>query len=152
MNIASQLHILKKLGCGVVGPGKIEGPIFFISTITGDVYQDIIQHFVSQLEKSECRSWLQQDNACLHVSTNTTSFIIKFFKERLISANLWPPHSPDLSPLDFFIWNYLKNRVYMTALRNLEELKGNIAGEIENIDQKTLKHVFLNLMKVMLDL
>ncbi len=35
----------------------------------------------------------------------------------------------------------------MTAPRNLEELKGNIAQEIENIDQKTIKHVFLNLMK-----
>ncbi len=35
----------------------------------------------------------------------------------------------------------------MTTLRNLEELKGSTAWEIENIDQKTLKHVFLSLMK-----
>ncbi len=49
---------------------------------------------------------------------------------------------PDLSPLDFFLW-----RIYVTVPRNLEELKDNIAREIENIDQKTLKHVFLNLMK-----
>ncbi len=54
---------------------------------------------------------------------------------------------PDLYPLDFFLWGYLKNRVYMTAPWYLEELKGNIARETENIDQRTLKHVFLNLMK-----
>ncbi len=48
----------------------------------------------------------------------------------------------NLGPLDFFLWGCLKKRVYMTALRNIEELKGNIAWEIENIDQKTLKHVF----------
>ncbi len=75
------------------------------------------------------------------------SFLCKFFKDHLISTNLWPPSSPDLSPPDFFLWNYLKNRVYMAAPRNLEELKGNIAREIENIDKKTLEHVFLNLMK-----
>ncbi len=117
------------------------------STITGDVYQDIIQQFLSQIEKSECRSCLQQDNAHPHVSTNTMSFQCKFFNERLISTNLRPPCSPDLSPMDFSLWGYLKNRMYMTAPRNLEELDGNIAREIENIDQKTLKLVFLNLMK-----
>ncbi len=31
---------------------------FFTSTITRDVYEDIIQQSVSQLEKSERRSWL----------------------------------------------------------------------------------------------
>ncbi len=54
---------------------------------------------------------------------------------------------PNFSPLDFFLWGYLKNRIYMTTPRNLEELKGNIVPEIESIDQKTLKHVFLNLIK-----
>ncbi len=37
--------------------------------------------------------------------------------------------------------------VYMIAPRNFEELNGNIVREIENIGQKTLKLVFLNLMK-----
>ncbi len=35
----------------------------------------------------------------------------------------------------------------MTTPRDLEEQKGNIVQKIENVDQKTLKHVFLNLMK-----
>ncbi len=102
---------------------------------------------MSQLEKSERRSWLQQDNARPHVSTNTTSFLGEIFNEHLISINLWPPSSPDLSPPDFFLWGYLKNHVYVTVPWNLEELKGNIAREIENIDQKTQKRVFLNLTK-----
>ncbi len=75
------------------------------------------------------------------------NFLHKFFKEHLISINLWPPRSPDLSPLDFFLWGYLKNRIYMTVPHNFEELKGKIAREIENIDQKTLQCVFLNLVK-----
>ncbi len=111
------------------------------------MYQDIIQQFVSQLEKCERRRWLLQDNARSHVLMNTISFLPEFSNEHLTSTNLWLPHNPDIIPLDFFLWGYLKNCVYMTAPRNFEELKGNIAWEIENIDRKTLRHVFLNLMK-----
>jgi hypothetical protein len=35
----------------------------------------------------------------------------------------WPPKSPDLSVCDFFLWGYLKNRVYTTRPRTLDELK-----------------------------
>ncbi len=111
---------------------RIVGPNFFTSIITGDVYQDIIQRFVSQLEKSELRSWSQEDNARPHVSTNTMSFLCEFFNKRLISTNLQPPRSPELSPLDFFLWGYLKNCVYITVHWNLEELEGNISREIEH--------------------
>jgi len=33
----------------------------------------------------------------------------------------WPPRSPDLSPLDYFLWGHLK-RVYKTKSRKLENL------------------------------
>ena len=38
------------------------------------------------------------------------------FDDRLISfktPNIWSPHSPDLNPLDFFLWGYCKNNVYI---------------------------------------
>ncbi len=125
---------------------RIAGPIFFITTVTGWGYV-ILFNSLCQLGKSDCRTWLQQDNICPHASTNTMNFLHKIFNERLISTNLWPPRSSDLSPLDFFLWGYSKNCVYMTTPRNLKELKGSIAREIENIDQKTLKRVFLNSVK-----
>ncbi len=134
------------------------GANFFTSTITGNVYQDIIKQFMSQLKKSERRSWLQQDNARPHVSTNTMSFLHEFFNKyhefpTRIFQRVFDFHLPVASPqprlksVRFFLWGYLNNRVYMIVPRNLEELKGNVARKIENIDQKTLKHVFLNLMK-----
>ncbi len=58
-----------------------------------------------------------------------------------------PLRRPDLSLLNFFLWCYIKNHVYTAAPPNLVELKGNIAQEIKNIDQKTLKLIILNLMK-----
>jgi len=32
--------------------------------------------------------------------------IESFFQDRIISKNLWPPRSPDLTPADFFLWVY----------------------------------------------
>lgn len=29
---------------------------------------------------------------------------------------LWPARSPDLNPLDYFLWGYIKNKVYVQSL------------------------------------
>ncbi|GBM96573.1 hypothetical protein AVEN_103131-1 [Araneus ventricosus] len=38
----------------------------------------------------------------------------------------WPPRSPDLNPLDFFPWRYIKQRVYATPPPTLQELRNGI--------------------------
>ena len=35
-----------------------------------------------------------------------------FLKNGIISKNLWPPRSPDLTPADFFLWGLSKSKVY----------------------------------------
>ncbi|KAG8309961.1 hypothetical protein J6590_073086 [Homalodisca vitripennis] len=35
----------------------------------------------------------------------------------------WSAHSPDLSPMDFFLWGYLKDKVYRTKPRDLAHLR-----------------------------
>jgi len=36
--------------------------------------------------------------------------IESFIKDRLISKNLWPPRSPDLTFADFFLWGPIKGQ------------------------------------------
>ena len=38
----------------------------------------------------------------------------------------WPPRSPDITSLDFFLWGYVKNRVYRTPVRDVETLQSRI--------------------------
>ena len=45
----------------------------------------------------------------------------------------WPPRSPDLTPLDFFLWGHVKTIVYATNPRSLEDLKAKIANVISGI-------------------
>jgi len=35
----------------------------------------------------------------------------------------WPPHSPDLAEPGFFLWGYLKNKVYSSCPIDLNALK-----------------------------
>ena len=49
--------------------------------------------------------------------------------ERVIAMNHaveWPLRSPDLTPCDYFLWGHLKNNVFATPPRDLEELQGRI--------------------------
>ena len=57
------------------------------------------------------------------------------------------PRSPDLNTCDFYLWGYLKSKVYNTLPKNLDELKSNIEREIKSITRDDLKRVFLNFEK-----
>ncbi|GFU38724.1 uncharacterized protein TNCV_970551 [Trichonephila clavipes] len=39
----------------------------------------------------------------------------------------WPPRSPDLSSLDYFLWGHLKNLIYATPLDSDEDLVARIS-------------------------
>ena len=38
----------------------------------------------------------------------------------------WPARSPDLNPLDFYLWGHLKSIVYATSIENAEILRNRI--------------------------
>ncbi|KAM8701433.1 hypothetical protein ACLKA7_005505 [Drosophila subpalustris] len=60
--------------------------------------------------------WFQQEGAPPHTSRITIDFLKKLCLGRLMSKSGdldRPPHSPDLTPPDFFLWGYLKSKVYV---------------------------------------
>ena len=59
----------------------------------------------------------------------------------------WPPRSPNLSTCHFFIWGYLKSKVYYHLPSNIEGLKTNIEREIKSINADMLKNSFENFRK-----
>ncbi|XP_075164295.1 uncharacterized protein LOC142236896 [Haematobia irritans] len=46
--------------------------------------------------------------------------------ENFLSNLRWPPRSPDLTAPDFFLWGYLKDKVYVNNPQTLQQLKDNI--------------------------
>mgnify|MGYP005984152807 CR=1 FL=1 len=51
----------------------------------------------------------------------------------------WPTISPDLTPLDFFLWPYLGESVYFVFLTNLENLKNRIKKEHLKVNEHVKK-------------
>ncbi|GFW12343.1 transposable element Tc3 transposase [Trichonephila clavipes] len=86
-------------------------------------------------------------------STNkTAAFGVKLihkytFGDRLISrfgpVN-WPPRSCDLTPLDYFLWGYVKSLVYEDKPQTLDHLEDNIRRVIADIWPQMLEKVIEN--------
>ena len=50
----------------------------------------------------------------------------------------WPSRSPNLTPCDFFLWDWLKEQVYSIKRTTLEELEGRIREVMSSISQEFL--------------
>ncbi|CAH2017554.1 unnamed protein product [Acanthoscelides obtectus] len=46
---------------------------------------------------------------------------------------VWPPRSPDLNPLDFFVWGFLKEKVYQTPVTTRDMLIDRIRNACDEI-------------------
>ena len=70
-----------------------------------------------------------------------------FCTHRLISRYgdiHWPAQSPDLSSCDYFLWGYLKSKVFEARPATIKELKERIHAEIHAITPAVLRRVSEN--------
>ncbi len=82
-----------------------------------------------------------------HTSKEAIAFLSSFFDDRLIARDHWPAHSPNLPPCDFFLWDCMKDRVFVTNPTSIKDLKATITAVIQSIDVRTLRKVFQNMIK-----
>ena len=61
-------------------------------------------------------------------------FGIRVVSRKFIQGREWPPRSPDLNPLDFFLWGFLKSKVYTPRPATLAQLEANIRREVAALD------------------
>ncbi|GFV86384.1 putative transposable element [Trichonephila clavipes] len=91
--------------------------------------------------------WFQQDGATCHIARATIDLLKDTFGDRLISrfgpVN-WPPRSCDLTPLDYFLWGYVKSLVYADKPQTLDHLEDNIRRVIADIRPRMLEKVIEN--------
>ncbi|GFY06614.1 putative transposable element [Trichonephila clavipes] len=119
--------------------GGIIGPYFFKNdeghnvTVNGDRYRAMITNFfIPELNNHDVQElWFQQDGATCHTARATIDLLKDTFGDRLISrfgpVN-WPPRSCDLTPLDYFLWGYVKSLVYADKPQTFDHLEDNILG------------------------
>lgn len=140
--------------CGFHAAGVI-GPYFFVDendrhvTVNGERYRVMLEDYLwPELDELDINDmWFQQDGATSHTARVTIDLLKGKFGERVISRNgpvEWPPRSCDLTPLDFFLWGYIKSLVYANKPATLDELKDNIKREIANVPVEMCARVVEN--------
>ena len=125
---------------GIIGPFFFENGAGETVTVNSRRYLAVLKRFLRALT-ARCadtlsQQWLQQDGATAHTSRANLAWLHERLEGRLISrraAVTWPPHSPDLTPLDFYLWGYLKSVVYQEAPEDLATLKRAIRAAVRAI-------------------
>lgn len=140
--------------CGLWAGGII-GPYFFKNeegqrvTVNGNRYRTMINEFLlPNLEDMDMdEMWFQQDGATCHTARETIDLLKETFNDNIISRNgpvNWPPRSCDLTPLDYFLWGYVKSLVYVDKPQSIDALETNIQRVIADIRPQMLEKVVEN--------
>ena len=54
----------------------------------------------------------------------------------------WPPRSPDIIPLDFFLWGYVKDKVFSTPVPDITNLKARITDAFATVTEDMLENTW----------
>ena len=138
----------------------IKGPYFFPEdTVTAQDVLDMLQLFIiPDLQASNLlnnNTWFLMDGAPVHYSNLVLEFVNDTFPNQWIGRGThdypapisWPPRSPDITPLDFFYWGYLKDNVYTTHHPTLDSLKERMMDISNAINRGTLQAVTEEVIK-----
>ena len=124
--------------CALSGVG-IVGPVFLDQNVNGERYRQMLEdEFIPVIQgaKRIDRYWFMQDGAAPPRTEAVFNLIDEHFDGRVLGLGYtsrfnrgldWPARSPDLNARDFFLWGYLKDRVYRSSPRSINELKAAIA-------------------------
>ncbi|GFY07327.1 transposable element Tc3 transposase [Trichonephila clavipes] len=153
--VETPLHPEKLTVWCALWAGGIIGPYFFKNdeghnvTVNGDRYRAInTNFFIPEFNNHDFQElWFQQDGATCHTARATIDLLKDTLGDRLISrfgpVN-WPPRSCDLTPLDYFLWGYVKSLVYADKPQTLDHLEDNIRRVIADIRPQMLEKVIEN--------
>lgn len=145
----------------ICGNRSIIGPYFFEGNINGAYYLEMLNNFalpnlsrsynVLNIENAQLHDlWWFQDGATPHRTVNVRRRINQIFGARVVALghNIeWPARSPDLTPCDYFLWGYVKQKVYVTPPDSINDLRRRIVGVFGELRQhpEMIRNVILEM-------
>ena len=139
---------------GLTGSGSILGPHFIQGNLNTQEYLRIVRYNVVQrdfrrLNINRLQMWWQQDGASAHTSNASLRYLRGQFPGKVISKRgdwPWPPRSPDLTVCDFFLWGFLKQKIWSRPIddqpKNLRQLREAIILECQNLQPEMIEKAF----------
>lgn len=134
---------------------KIYGPYFFKGeNVKADEYLRMLKYWL--LPQLENDIIFMQDGAPPHWACEVRALLNERLPRRWIGRASdaddaivsWPPRSPDLTPCDFFLWGFIKGKVFCPPLpESIDQMKARIRLAISTITTSLLERVWANFHK-----
>lgn len=125
---------------GIIGDHLI-GPFFLPGRLDGRSYRNFLEtelpillEDVSLLLRNQM--WFMHDGAPAHFSVLAREYLNQVYPNKWIGRGgpqPWPPRSPDLNSLDFFLWGHIKSLVYTTPIENEDDLINRIIAACNTV-------------------
>ena len=139
-----------------VSKQTVYGPfIFERQTVTGRRYLEMLTNWLIPQLAAERHDYLfQQHGAPPQWNLAVQTFLNEHLPNRWIGRAgqndqvfyKWPPRSPDLTVCDFFLWGYVKDRVYVPPLpATVDELQERITAAVKSVTPDKLQRVWSEL-------
>ena len=77
-----------------------------------------------------------QDGVPPHHNNNVRQSLYEISDDRILALNHRmerPARSPDLTPYDFFLWGYLKSRVFTSLPQGMKVLRQRIIAQVNDL-------------------
>jgi hypothetical protein len=142
--------------CGVLN-NLLIGPFAFQERLTSEHYLNFLQNELPGLMEdvplqNRVNMWFQHDGAPPHFGINVRTYLNNNFANRWIGRGgpvIWPPRSPDLTPLDYYLWGHMKSLVYSNKPQTRDELIQNIMAAAASIrdDPDTLQRATSSIIR-----
>ena len=126
--------------CGVLG-NKLVWPCVFDNNLTRNAYEVFLRNELPGLLEDiplmiRSQMYFQHDGAPPHYTLHVRDYLNESFPNRWLGRGgpiPWPPRSPDLTPLDYYLWGHMKTLVYETKVDSRAALRDRIFAATEHI-------------------
>jgi len=132
--------------CKCVGWGYwscVCGATFLWRKLDGCKISRFLQHnmpqLLDQLTQQQREDLIfQQDGAPPHFTKDVRQWWPKNYPICIGRGGTvaWPPMSPDLTPLEFYVWGYMKSEVYKTVVGDENDLRNRIVEAANKVKNK----------------
>ncbi|CAH0547180.1 unnamed protein product [Brassicogethes aeneus] len=135
------------LGNNIIGLFFLQGNFteaMYLTLLEENIVPRIREVIAEDNNLSQNEMFFQQDGAPPHYAAPVQQFLNENFRDHWIGRRgpiEWPARSPDLSPLDFFLWGHLKSKIYKTQPASLQVLQERITKECQRITTDMLQNV-----------
>ena len=118
------------------------GPYILPERLNGHNYLVFLQQVLPEFLEAELplpllfNHWFQHDGCPAHYALPVRAHLDQVYPNRWIGRGgpvAWSPRSPDLTPLDFFLWGAMENLFYATPVADIQDLQARVVMAAEEI-------------------